>query len=300
MKYWYYPVIILFFIFSQLCLADYPRSIIDTSDNFRPVYSDDVTGNVSPEKPLLLKIDIRDDYTALVKIYAWDKNGTNLTLSVCQGDDFNSDSSKKQSITGEFPSLTLKDQSGKWLSILPGNYTAMVSGNGESGELKVRIFFVYLVENVDKGKILNQTWSSKEINIPEGLDRVFFITESVSGTDLDLFIQKGTDIPGKFENFTWASTRSGSYNGLSADIGSEVSESIVISSPKPGKYLMVTRASSENDFFFTYWMGLERDPALEEKINNTSLVSCYLNGRADTEKYAGLEVKSEDHSSLSY
>ena len=294
-------LIILLFLFLSVtpCLADQQRSLLDRSDHFRPVYSTTVTGQVSPESPLRMAIDVRDDMTAFVRIFAFGPEGTNWTLSAGKGDDITRDPDLQVSDQGGYPRLvTLKDRSGKYVMVEPGNYTAIVSSDGSSGEATVKICYVYHTENLDKGNIRNQTWSSREITIPDGLERVLFITESVAGTDLDLFVQNGTTLPDSYTNVTWAETGSCS-TCMMTGVDYYVPEALVIDSPAPGKYLMMTRACGGNDYFFTYWMGFEKEPGDVNETAHASPDNSVQENKADPVKYTGMSIDPVDRSPLS-
>ncbi len=238
------------------------RSLLDKSDQFRPVYSTTLSGWVSPDTPLRIGIDIRDDMTAFARIFAYGPEGTDTdwTLVVGKGKEIMQDSDRQISTLSRYPLIvTLKDRSGKYIMAEPGNYTAELSCASTPGQATVTVAYIYHGENLDKGNIINQSWSEKEVTIPDGLAEVWFVTESVLGTDLDLFVHNSTSLPDSPDEFTWISADSSSNSGIYG-IDNFVPEMLVINDPQPGTYVMITRASGGDDYFLTYWMGFEKDP----------------------------------------
>jgi len=266
------PLFLSLLLIISLPVSGDDRSFLDTSDQFRPVYSTTLSGFVSPDNPLRIGIDVRDDMTAFARIFAYGPEGSDLgwTLAVGKGQDIMQDPDLQVSASaGDMEVITLRDRSGNYVMVEPGNYTAILSSNKTSEEATVKIVYVYHGENLDKGNIMNQTWSLKEVTIPEGLERVIFMTESVGGTDLDLFVHNSTSLPDSWDGFSFIAAKTCSDCTWSG-VDNFVPEALVIDSPEPGTYVMVTRATSGNDYFFTYWMGFEEEQEKEEKTVDSS------------------------------
>ena len=252
--------ILSLFIFLALILvatgAEHPV-FTPESDLFRPIYSTHLTGEVTPEKPLTIDLDIRDSETGFVRVYAWGKNGTEWNLTGGEGTENYIIPEVFTNIQTGYPRiLTMKNISSEYLILDPGRYPLYFSTNESGGEAEILVLYIYH-NQVDMGIIENQTQKVFETTIPPDLERVIFMTESSEGTNLDLYVQKGTDLPGSYDAFTYNATND-CQDCWSQGIENYIAEMIVIDNPEPGPYLMVTRAVNGDDFFYTYWAGLEK------------------------------------------
>ncbi len=282
-------MILIFLIlpFIQPTLSD--PSYIPDSQSFRPVYSQKFAGYVSPEQSMEIRTDIRDSETGFFRIYAWgpDQNTTDFDLWTSQGNEIIAGLSEFNSTTHGYPEvITVKNISGSYLMTDPGEYSSLLTASYGSGPAEVAIQYVYH-ENIDMGPIADKDYSVFKIIIPSGLSRVIFITESTEGTDLDLFIQKGNTLPNSFELFDYSSTSSCTDCW---DIGIEnwIAEIYVIDNPAPGQYLMVTYAHGGEDFYISYWMGVESDTQnLSQEKNFTRSVGEGVKGDM-REKYSSI------------
>ena len=228
------------------------------SDLFRPVYSTHLTGQISPEHPIRVDLDIRDSETGFVRVYAWGENGTEWNLTGAEGyENFIVPEFFTDVQTGYPRILTLKNLSSEYLLLDPGHYQVFFQADSSEGYAEILVMYVYH-EQIDVGIIENQTHSVFETYIPPGLERAIFMTESREGTNLDLFVQKGTNLPGSYEEFSYNATDE-CPNCWSQGIENYLSEMIVLDNPEPGPYLMVTRATGGDDFFYTYWTGIEKE-----------------------------------------
>lgn len=240
--------------------------ILDSSERFKPEYSETVSGEADPDNPFRVSINIRDDKTACARIFAYGSYGQNWTLTAGKTTPIIEDPYMQQVSGGTFPLVvTLRDQTGSWVVVPPGPYTVEITPESRSGTATIQVLFVYLPENMDRGTLQDQEVSVRNITIPSGLKEVIFMTESVFGTDLDLYIHKGENRPVRMTDFTWNATRPCTNCGLEG-VDNYLSELLVIKNPDPGQYLMMTRASGGEDYFFTYWMGIEENQTSEQNI----------------------------------
>ena len=233
------------------------------------MYSQKLTGYVTPEEPMKIITDIRDTNTSFFRIYAWgpDKNTSDFNLWTNPGEDVTAGHAKFNSSKTGYPEVITVNSSSLF-EVEPGNYSTVLYSVNGSGLGEVYIEYVYL-ENIDLGLLEDKGYSMYEIKIPSGLSRVVFITESTIGTDLDLFIQKGDKVPDSFEAFDYASI-SNCTDCWDTGIKYWVAEHFVIEHPEPGKYLMVTYAYGGKDFFTSYWMGVDSDAQnLSQEKNHT-------------------------------
>ena len=159
--------------------------------------------------------------------------------------------------TGYPKVLTLRNLTNEYILLDPGIYPLLFESDGSSGDADVRIEYVYH-DQIDMGLIEDQTESSWVTTIPEGLKRVIFMTESVYGTDLNLYIYKG----GKRTDSNLESDyRATSTCTTCWDTGIEhyLAEMLVVEDPEPGQYEMVTTADGGDDYFYSYWIGVEEE-----------------------------------------
>ncbi|HWQ67342.1 MAG TPA: hypothetical protein VN372_10770 [Methanospirillum sp.] len=253
-------IVLLLLLTGTVSNAEHP-SYVPGNESFRPVYSNNLTGYVTPDSPLLLHTEIRDSDTGFVKIYVWgshetNESETNFDLWTSPGLMCAPQTAIFNSSTGEYPEvITIVNKSSEYLIAEPGDYSTLVTSASGSGQADIRIQYVYH-DAIDMGLIGDNDYSVWPITIPSGLSRAIFITESVAGTDLDLFIQDGTTLPSSFETFDYAST-SNCTDCWETGMDNYVSEMFSIENPVPGQYLMVTYAKGGNDFFMSYWMGVE-------------------------------------------
>lgn len=264
-----FPVFIVLLVIIPVSIAE--QSFIPSNPDFRPTFSQKFTGFISPDQPMKISTIIRDSDTGFFKIYVWgqDQNKTNLDLWTSPGNEVIAGLSAFKSATNEYPEVvTVSNSSSGYLMADPGEYSSLISSSQGSGTAEVYVYYVYH-NNIDMGQIQGKDYSVWEIEIPAGLSRVIFATESVNGTDLDLFIEKGETLPDSFENFTYSST-SRCTDCWGTGIDNWLAEMFVIDNPEPGKYLMVTYAHGGNDFFTTYWMGTEADMVNIISKNTTS------------------------------
>ncbi|MFH0968568.1 MAG: hypothetical protein V1862_12880 [Methanobacteriota archaeon] len=262
-------------------------SYIPDNQSFRPVYSQKFTGFISPEQPMKISTVIRDSETSFFRIYAWgpDQNSSDFDLWTSRGKEVIAGLSEFNSTTHGYPEVvTVKNVSSDYLMTDPGEYSSLFTTSFGSGLGEVHIQYVYH-ENIDMGPITSKDYSVREIHIPPGLSRIIFITESSEGTDLDLFIQKGDRLPNSYESFDYSSTSS-CTDCWDTGIENWVAEMYVIDNPEPGQYLMVTYAQGGDDFFISYWMGVDSETQNQiQEENVTSNASSRMKGDTQ-EKYS--------------
>jgi hypothetical protein len=245
------------------------KSFIPDNMSFRPVYSDTLTGYVSPDQPFIISTDIRDSSTGFFRIFGWGpaQNSSDIDLFASAGTEVFPELSEYNSSTSSVPEvITVQNLSSGYLMINPGEYTTMLTTAHTSGIAEAYIQYVYR-ENIDMGTIKSNDYSVREILIPSGLSRIIFICESAYGTDLDIFIQKGTTLPDSYNTFNYSST-SDCTNCWDTGVDNWIAEMLIIDNPEPGSYLMVTYAHGEEDFFMTYLMGVEEGAQLHVSEEN--------------------------------
>lgn len=253
----YIPAALLFLTLILIVNGAEHTNYNPESDLFRPVYSTHLSGEVSPDHPIRVDLDIRDSKTGFVRVYGWGEMGTEWNLTVGEGyENFFVPDLFTEVQTGYPRILTLKNISSEYLILDPGRYPVYFSSDSSGGKAEILVMYVYH-EQIDLGIIQNQTHSVFETYIPPGLERVIFMTESRDGTNLDLYVHKGSSLPDSYEEFTYNSTDE-CQECWSQGIENFISEMLVLDNPEPGPYLMVTRATGGDDFFYTYWTGIEK------------------------------------------
>jgi hypothetical protein len=256
MKHFMFVGIFLILVVVQVSGSGHPPYLPD-SDAFRPVYSTNLTGTVSSGHPMRIHAEIRDSETGFIKVYGWGENGTNWNLKGDVGTDPYIVQNLYSLNETEYPKvLILKNLTNEYLVLNPGLYPLIFESNESSGHAQVMVVYVYH-DQIDMGVIHNQSYSVWETKIPDGLERVIFITESVSGTDLNLYVQKGSTIPASFSEFTYNSS-SNCTTCWDYSVENYLAEIMAVENPEPGPYLMVTKAEGGDDFYYSYWMGIEK------------------------------------------
>jgi len=272
------------------------RSFIPSNETFRPVYSHNLTGYVSPDNPFTISTDIRDSNTGFFRIFGWgpDQNTLDVDLRTSYGREMTPDNASFNSTTNSTPEvITVRNLSSDYMLADPGVYTTELTTAHASGIANIHIQYIYR-ENLDMGLIQDKAYSIREITIPPGLSRVLFICESAYGTDLDLFVQKGTSLPDSFSSFNYSSTAS-CTDCWDLGVDNWIAEVLSIDNPEPGKYLMVTYARSGEDFFTSYIMGVESEEQMQSGDIKTAIT---LNNTEIDEKYRSIPFRM-DYSSES-
>lgn len=265
------------------------RSFIPSNETFRPVYSHNLTGYVSPDRPFTVSTDIRDSNTGFFRIFGWgpDQDTSDIDLRTSYGREVNPENVSFNSTTNLTPEvITVRNLSSDYMLADPGVYTTELTTAHASGIANVHIQYIYR-ENLDMGLIQDKAYSIREITIPPGLSRVLFICESAYGTDLDLFVQTGTDLPDSFSSFNYSSTSS-CTDCWDLGVDNWIAEVLPIDNPEPGKYLMVTYARSGEDFFTSYMMGVESEEQVQAVDIRTASI---LNNTDIDEKYRSIPFR---------